>query len=119
MAVDTVKNIVYTREVIWGKIAADILKVIEAQQKEIEALKRLVKELSEKIARLEKNSTNSSRPPSSDITKPPKKEGGKGQKCTPGAQKGHKSTKGLRSPRTKLTEPSSMNYRIVRVAAAI
>jgi cell division protein FtsB len=39
-----------------GKIAADRLKVIEAQQKEMEALKQLVKELSEKIARLEKNS---------------------------------------------------------------
>ncbi|MDR2435346.1 MAG: DUF6444 domain-containing protein [Treponema sp.] len=54
---------------------------MEEQQKEIEALKRLVKELSEKIARLEKNSTNSSKPPSSDITKPPKEKGD---------QKGHK-----------------------------
>ncbi|MDR2245371.1 MAG: IS66 family transposase, partial [Treponema sp.] len=45
---------------------------------------------SEKIARLEKNSTNSSKPPSSDITKPPKKEAEKGQKRTAGAQKGHK-----------------------------
>jgi transposase len=78
--------------VIWEKIAADRLKVIEAQQKEIEALQRLVKELSEKIARLEKNSTNSSKPPSSDITKPPKKEkeGEEGQKRKAGAQKGHK-----------------------------
>ncbi|MDR0709110.1 MAG: DUF6444 domain-containing protein [Spirochaetaceae bacterium] len=59
---------------IWGKIATGRLKVIEEQQKEIEALKRLVKELNEKIARLEKNSTNSSKPPSSDITKPPKKD---------------------------------------------
>jgi hypothetical protein len=40
--------------VIWEKIAADRLKVIEEQQNEIEALKRLVKELTEKIARLEK-----------------------------------------------------------------
>jgi transposase len=76
--------------VIWEKIAAERLKVIEAQQKEIEALKRLVKELSEKIARLGKNSANSSKPPSSDITKPPKKEGGEGGKRAPGAQKGHK-----------------------------
>jgi uncharacterized coiled-coil protein SlyX len=66
--------------VIWEKIAADRLKVIEEQQKEIEALKLLVKELTEKIARLEKKSTNSSKPPSSDITKPPKKEGEKGEK---------------------------------------
>jgi hypothetical protein len=40
--------------VIWEKIALDRLKVIEAQQKEIEALKPLVKELAEKIAWLEK-----------------------------------------------------------------
>jgi transposase len=76
--------------VIWEKIAADRLKVIEAQQKEIEALKLLVKGLTEKIARLERNSTNSSRSPSSDITKPPKKEGEKGAKRKQGAQKGHK-----------------------------
>ena len=75
---------------IWEKIAADRLKIIEAQQKEIEALKWLVKELSEKIARLEKNSTTSSKPPSSDITKPPKKEGVEGGKRKQGAQKGHK-----------------------------
>jgi transposase len=76
--------------VIWEKIATDRLKIIEAQQKEIEELKRLVKELSEKIARLEKNSANSSKPPSSDITKPPKKEGEEGQRRARGAQKGHK-----------------------------
>jgi transposase len=82
--------------VIWEKIAADRLKLIEEQQKEIEALKHLVKELTEKIARLEKNSTNSSKPPSSDITKPPKKEGETGQKSRQGAQKGH--TKHERPP---------------------
>jgi transposase len=76
--------------VIWEKVAADRLKVIEEQQKEIEALKLLVKEPTERIARLEKSSTNSSKPPSSDITNPPKKEGGKGEKRKPGAQKGHK-----------------------------
>jgi transposase len=76
--------------VIWEKIAVEQLKVIEMQQKEIEALKRLVNELIERIGRLEKNSTNSSKPPSSDITKPPKKEGKKGERRTQGAQKGHK-----------------------------
>jgi hypothetical protein len=75
-----VKNIIYDGEVIWEKIADHRLKIIEEQQKEIEALKRLVKERSEKIARLEKNLTNSSKPPSSDITEPPKKEGEKGEK---------------------------------------
>jgi transposase len=76
--------------VIWEKIAAERLKVIEEQQKEIEALKRLVKELNEKISRLEKNSANSSKPLSSDITKPPKKEVKKKGGGTPRAQKGHR-----------------------------
>jgi hypothetical protein len=66
--------------VIWKKIAADRLKVIEDQWKEIEALKRLVKKLSEKISRLEKNSTNSTKSTSSDITKPPKKAVEEGEK---------------------------------------
>ncbi|MFP3090862.1 hypothetical protein LQZ21_11110 [Treponema sp. TIM-1] len=47
---------------IWGKVAADRLKIIEEQQKEIEALKRLVKELSEKIARLEKTQQTPPKP---------------------------------------------------------
>jgi hypothetical protein len=73
--------------VIWEKLAAEELKVIEAQQKEIEALKRQVKELAEKIARLEKNSTNFSKPPSPDITRPPKKTDGRDKKRAQGAQK--------------------------------
>jgi transposase len=77
--------------VIWEKIAAEQLKVIEKQQREIEELKRLVKELSEKIARLEKNSSNSSKPPSTDITRASKTETAvPGQKRKQGAQKGHK-----------------------------
>jgi hypothetical protein len=77
--------------VIWEKVAAERLKVIEKQQKEIDELKRLVKELSEKIARLEKNSTNSSKPPSSDIIKASQPEAAaNGQKRKQGAQKGHK-----------------------------
>jgi transposase len=77
--------------VIREKIAAEQLKVIEKLQKENEELKRLVKDLSERIARLEKNSTNSSKPPSSDITQVPEKEtAANGGKRKQGAQKGHK-----------------------------
>jgi hypothetical protein len=60
--------------VIWEKVAAERLKVIGQLQKENETLKRLVKDLSERIVRLEKNSTNSSKPPSSDIIKASKQE---------------------------------------------
>ena len=47
--------------------------VIIAQLKEqIQALLKRIKELEEEIARLKKNSSNSSKPPSSDIVKPKK-----------------------------------------------
>jgi len=48
-----------------------------------------VDEQAKKIAGLEKNSTNSSKPPSSDITKPEKTKKGKGKKNKPGGQPGH------------------------------
>jgi len=46
-------------------------------------------EQAKKIATLQKNSSNSSKPPSSDITKPPKTKKGKGQKNKQGGQPGH------------------------------
>jgi transposase len=42
-----------------------------------------------KIAALQKNSSNSSKPPSSDLTKPPKEKKGKKGKNKPGGQPGH------------------------------
>ena len=57
----------------------------------IESLQQRIEELEKKVAALSKNSTNSSKPPSSDITKPAqkkirKKKGSKGKR---GAQPGH------------------------------
>ncbi|MDO5567612.1 MAG: IS66 family transposase [Planctomycetia bacterium] len=66
---------------------------IHALEAEIKTLKKLVAELT---ARLSKNSSNSSKPPSSDIVSPPK-QGDKNRKKTKrkqGAQKGH--TRNLR-----------------------
>lgn len=68
-----------------------LLRVIELQQERISALETENAQLKERIVRLEKNSSNSSKPPSSDITKP------KGEQRQPGkrkigAQKGHKGT---------------------------
>jgi len=48
-----------------------------------------VDEQAKKIAALQKNSSNSSKPPSSDITKPPKTKKSKGQKNKQGGQPGH------------------------------
>jgi hypothetical protein len=48
-----------------------------------------VDEQAKKIAVLEKDSSNSSKPPSSDITKPPKKKKNKGKKNKRGGQPGH------------------------------
>jgi len=48
-----------------------------------------VDEQAKKIAALQKNSTNSSKPPSSDIIKPAKTKKGKGKKNKPGGQPGH------------------------------
>ena len=41
--------------------------IIARQRREIEELRELVLQLRDKIAKLEKNSSNSSKPPSSDL----------------------------------------------------
>jgi len=65
----------------------------EAYQRRIAALESEVKRLAELVAKLSKNSTNSSKPPSSDIVKPPKHKGSKRsnskKKCKIGGQPGH------------------------------
>ena len=75
---------------------------MDAKDKRIAELEALLKaaleeiaRLKERIAVLEKNSSNSSKPPSSDIVKPPKHKD-KRKKRKRGAQKGHKQH--LRTP---------------------
>ena len=63
-------------------------RLIEKQAEEIKMLKEHIKFLEEKIARLEKNSSNSSKPPSSDIINP-QPENKKKKKRKIGGQKGH------------------------------
>lgn len=56
----------------------------------IERLERRIAELEAQVARLRKDSSTSSKPPSSDIVKPPKPPAPKGMKqCRKGAQPGH------------------------------
>ena len=57
-------------------------------EKQVAELTELVKKLTDKVAKLSKNSSNSSKPPSSDITKPPRKKKSNGSRNI-GGQPGH------------------------------
>ena len=105
----------YTEKQIQARVRAAV-DAVEAQiQARIEAavaaavapLQKRIAELEQEIARLKKNSSNSSKPPSSDIVKPPKKTvkrmKGKRRK---GAQKGHP-----RHERTAFTK-EELDYQI-------
>ena len=63
--------------------------IIAAQQEQIARLLERIRQLEAEIARLKKNSSNSSKPPSSDIVKPLKILGRLGKKRKGGAQHGH------------------------------
>jgi transposase len=65
--------------------------VIRLQNEIIVRLDGEVRALGEEVARLSKNSQTSSKPPSSDIVKPPAERRQKGKRRR-GAQKGHKET---------------------------
>lgn len=64
--------------------------IIKQLNEEIKQLQEYIKLLEDKIARLQKNSNNSSKPPSSDIVKPLKVVGKFGKKRKRGAQAGHR-----------------------------
>jgi transposase len=68
----------------------DLQQVVLEQAAFIEKLRAKIAELEAKIAQLEKNSTTSSKPPSSDIVKPPKPKKDKERRRKIGAQPGHK-----------------------------
>jgi len=66
----------------------EVAELIAPLVKRIEQLEAQNKELQAQLARLQKDSTNSSKPPSSDVTKPAKPDRGKAKR-KPGGQKGH------------------------------
>jgi transposase len=76
-----------------GKIEtfADAIKAIEFLLGRVSRLEAENRELKEEIATLKKDSSNSSKPPSSDITQPPHKRKQKGKRKQ-GAQKDRKPT---------------------------
>ena len=64
-------------------------KIIAELTKRNEELTKLIEELLLRIAKLEKNSRNSSKPPSSDIVKPQKPQLPNGENRKEGGQPGH------------------------------
>ena len=69
--------------------AKDLL--IEKQAEEIKTFKKTITRLQEQIARLKKDSSNSSKPPSSDIVKTGKILRRLGKKRKRGGQHGHRT----------------------------
>lgn len=65
-----------------------VVKVICELSRQDDLLQKRVEELERKVARLSKNSTNSSKPPSSDITRPAPQRRQQGERQI-GAQPGH------------------------------
>ncbi len=71
------------------KVLCKMSAAIDALQERVKTLEATVEKLERKIATLSKNSSNSSKPPSSDdITKPKRKNKGKGKRKI-GGQPGH------------------------------
>ena len=64
-------------------------EIIRQQNLRIAELEKKILELTAQVARLSKDSSNSSKPPSSDITKPPRPPGPKRGKRQLGGQPGH------------------------------
>jgi transposase len=68
----------------------ELLDIIARLEKQVETLTKRVAELETELAKARKNSSTSSKPPSSDIVKPPKAPEPKGKKKrTAGGQPGH------------------------------
>ncbi len=75
---------------------------IQQLVKQVIDLQKLVEELRDEIARLKKNSSNSSKPPSSDIVKPPKART-KGKRKS-GGQPGHRKCSRQLFPREQVDQ---------------
>jgi transposase len=71
-----------------ARLICELSARVDAQQRQIDLLLQKVAELERKVAKLSKNSTNSSKPPSSDITRPKPEQRQKGKRKI-GAQPGH------------------------------
>ena len=96
-------------EILTGKL----LERIDAQQRAIDALRRLVEEQREEIARLKQNSSNSGKPPSSDAPGTPLRETQPTGRQR-GAQRGHKHHKRELLPAGRVTRTVELTPRCCR-----
>jgi len=71
-----------------AKLIIDLSEKADARQSQIDLLLQTIAELERRVAKLSKNSTNSSKRPSSDITRPKHQQRQKGKRKI-GAQPGH------------------------------
>jgi len=70
-------------------IIADLRRLVEEQAKRLDAQAKRIEALELQLAKAQKDSSNSSKSPSSDIVKPPKKKTDRRKKAKRGGQKGH------------------------------
>ena len=76
------------KEQFYIRRIAELEEQVKQRDERIAVLEKQFVELTDKVAKLSKNSSNSSKPPSSDITKPPRKKKNSGSRNI-GGQPGH------------------------------
>jgi len=86
-----------------ARLIYDLSVRVATQQQQIEQLQKTVADLKRVVARLSKNSTNSSKPPSSDITRPKPKQKRKGKRKI-GGQPGHPKHERPLFPKADISE---------------
>jgi transposase len=94
-----------------ARLICELSARVEAQQRQIDLLLRKVADLERTVAKLSKNSTNSSKPPSSDITRPKPQQRQRGERKI-GAQPGHP-----RHERPAIPEADIKNFHDYRLDA--
>jgi len=72
-----------------SRLVDTLLEEVRLKDERIRLQDEVIRELREEVARLKRNSGNSSKPPSSDIAKPPKTRSADGKKRKIGGQPGH------------------------------
>jgi transposase len=78
---------------------------VDALRGQLEALQAVVAQLQEQLAKARKDSSTSSKPPSSDIVKPPKPSSATGPKRRQGGQPGHAKHERAAFPPEQVTRP--------------